>query len=152
MQASAAHIGDVIHEEMSSPMTGSGQSRTRTVWYWVTTICLVSGVLSGGIGELTRSWGTMETVTILGYPAYVLTIIGAWKVAGSVVLLAPGLGRAKEWAYAGVFINMTGAAASHAFSNDFGPGAYHVITTLFLAALAVISWALRPPSRVWSGH
>jgi len=89
----------------------------------------VIALVSGGIGELTRNWGTLETVTILGYPTYVLTIIGAWKLIGSAVLLAPGLGLVKEWAYAGAFINMTGAAASHAFANDLGPGAYHIITT-----------------------
>lgn len=152
MQASATQFGEVIRGERSSPTTGSRRARTRTVLYWATTSFLVFALISGGIGELTHTAGTMDTVTVLGYPVYVLTIIGAWKLIGSAVLLAPNLGRLKEWAYAGVLINMTSAAASHAFSNDFGPGAYHITTTLSLAVLAVISWSLRPSSRVWSGQ
>jgi hypothetical protein len=60
-------------------------------------------------------------------------------------LLAPGFPRLKEWAYAGIFFNMTGAAAvSHAVHGD---AVWHVIVTLIFAVLAVVSWALRPPSR-----
>jgi len=39
-------------------------------------------------------------------------IIGFWKVLGGIALLAPGFPRLKEWAYAGIFFNMTGAAVS----------------------------------------
>lgn len=119
----------------------------KRVGYWAATIFLVFALASGGIGELLRSWGTMETVTILGYPAYFLTIIGLWKLAGSIVLLAPRLPRLKEWAYAGIFFNMTGAAASHIVSGNYGAGGYHVIATAGLAVLAIVSWALRPQSR-----
>jgi hypothetical protein len=79
----------------------------------------------------------------LGYPVYVLTILGWWKVLGAIVLLAPRLPRLKEWAYAGTVFDLTGAAASFALRGDSaglsGP--------LFLAVLALASWALRPPSR-----
>ncbi len=59
--------------------------------------------------------------------------------------LAPRLPRLKEWAYAGIFFNMSGAAASHAVSHD---ATWHVIVTASLAALALASWALRPQSRI----
>jgi uncharacterized membrane protein YphA (DoxX/SURF4 family) len=119
----------------------------KTITYWLSTALVAFSIGSGAIGELTHSWGTLETVTILGYPLYFLTIIGIWKLLGAAAILAPGLPRIKEWAYAGIVFNMTGAAASHAFSNDFGPGGYHIIATLSVAALAVVSWALRPSSR-----
>jgi uncharacterized membrane protein YphA (DoxX/SURF4 family) len=102
---------------------------------------------SGGIAELGRMWGTMETVTILGYPEYFLTIIGLWKLAGTVALLAPRLPRLKEWAYAGIVFNMTGAFISHAAVGDYGPNGSHLIATGAIALLAVASWALRPQSR-----
>jgi hypothetical protein len=54
----------------------------------------------------------------LGYPVYFLTILGVWKVLSAPALLAPRLPRLKEWAYAGIFFDLTGAAASHAFSGD----------------------------------
>jgi hypothetical protein len=52
--------------------------------------------------------------------------------------------RLKEWAYAGIFFNMTGAAASHAVCRD---AMWHVVVTLAFAILAIVSWSLPPPSR-----
>jgi hypothetical protein len=60
------------------------------------------------------------------------------------VLLAPRLPRLKEWAYAGIFFDLTGAAASHAISGD-SPG--NIATPLVLLLIAAASWALRPQSR-----
>jgi uncharacterized membrane protein YphA (DoxX/SURF4 family) len=91
--------------------------------------------------------GTLDTVRVLGYPPYLLTILGTWKILGSIAIVIPGFPRLKEWVYAGIFFGMTGAAASHAMKGDFGPFAYHIVITLSLAALALLSWALRPQSR-----
>jgi hypothetical protein len=121
--------------------------KTKVIGYWVTTAILVFVIFSGAVGELTHNWGTLETVTILGYPLYVLTIVAVWKMAASIALLAPGFPRLKEWAYAGIFFNMTGAAVSHAAVGDYGAYGYHLIVPLTFAGLAVTSWALRPPSR-----
>jgi hypothetical protein len=120
----------------------------RTIAYWTTTGVLVFAMLSGGIGELGQHWGTLETVSILGYPPYFLTILGLWKVLGTIALIGPRFPRLREWAYAGIFFNMTGAAASHAFAGDYGVYGFHVIATLLLAVLAVASWALQPQSGV----
>ncbi|WP_223192487.1 hypothetical protein [Paenibacillus sedimenti] len=54
--------------------------RGRVITYWVTKALLAFVVGSGGIGDITNQWGTLETVEILGYPVYFLTIIGVWKV------------------------------------------------------------------------
>ena len=69
---------------------------------------------------------------------------GVWKVLGGIALLAPRFPRLKEWAYAGAFFDLTGAAASHVVC---GSATWRVVMTVVLAALALISWALRPPSR-----
>lgn len=119
--------------------------KIRTIAYWSTTAIILFVMLAGALGELTHQWGTLETHTILGYPVYLLTIIGIWKVLGSITLIVPGFLRLKEWAYAGMFINMTGAFLSHAIVSD---GAYHLIATATIALLVVASWALRPQSRV----
>ncbi|MGC1105542.1 MAG: DoxX family protein [Candidatus Acidiferrales bacterium] len=113
-------------------------------WYWTITILLVIGLLGGGITELLRLPTNVQGIMALGYPAYVVTILGAWKVLGSAALLAPGFPRLKEWAYAGIFFNMTGAAISHAVCHG---AAWHVVVTLGFAALDVASWATRPQSR-----
>ena len=78
---------------------------------------------------------------------YFLTIIVVWKVLGAIAILVPGFARLKEWTYAGIFFNVTGAAASHWAVGDYGVYAFHVLVNLFVAALVVASWALRPQSR-----
>ena len=77
-----------------------------------------------------------------------MTIIGFWKLVGAIAILTPGFPRLKEWAYAGIFFNMTGAAATGMF---VGVAPWHVIVDLILTAMTVASWALRPPSRRLEG-
>jgi hypothetical protein len=101
-------------------------------------------LLSGGLAKLTRQRQNVEGMVHLGYSLYFITIIGFWKVLGVIAILVPRFPRRKEWAYAGIFFNMTAAAASHAVCRD---AAWHVIVTLSFAALAIASWALRPQSR-----
>ncbi|NOU73911.1 DoxX family protein [Paenibacillus sp. LMG 31458] len=123
------------------------QPRGKVIAYWVTTSLLAFFLGSGGIGELSHQWGTLGTVEILGYPVYFLTILGIWKVLGTIAILLPGLPRLKEWAYAGIFFGMTGAAASHAIVGDYGAYAFHIFSPLSFAILALASWTLRPKSR-----
>lgn len=118
--------------------------KSKTIAYWATTGILVLAMLSGGIAELARQRDTVAGMVHLGYPLYFITIIGCWKVLGSIALLVPGFPRVKEWAYAGIFFNMTGAAVSHAACGD---AAWHIVVTLGFAVLAVISWAFRPSNR-----
>ena len=81
----------------------------------------------------------------LGYPLYFLVILGIWKLLGAVALVIPRFPRLKEWAYAGVIFDLTGAVASLLASGLIGAGtvAYPIVMT----GVAVASWALRPPSR-----
>jgi len=74
----------------------------------------------------------------------VMTLLGACKVLGGLALLAPGVPRLAEWAYAGIVFNLVGAALSHA---AVGHPMTKVMAPLVVLAVAVASWALRPPSR-----
>src|SRR4051794_27013175 len=114
-------------------------SRAKVVGYWTATVILAFVLLSGGAAELARQRDTVAGMVLLGYPVYFVTILGAWKVLGGVALLAPRFPRLKEWAYAGIFFNMTGATASHAACGDYGKYAFHLIVPLIFAALAVVS-------------
>ena len=116
----------------------------RAVAYWATTVFVVLNMLSGAFAELARFQPTSDGMQALGYPIYMMTILGAWKVLGSITLLVPRFPRLKEWAYAGMFFNMTGAAVSHFVVAD---EAWHVWYTASLAILVLVSWALRPESR-----
>jgi hypothetical protein len=123
-------------------------SKAKSITYWTTTILISLALLSGGITELIRQPDTVRGTELLGYPAYICTILGFWKLLGAIALLAPGMPRVEEWAYAGIFFDLTGASASHTFAGDYGPGYFHVIVPLVIAAIAFISWALRPQSRI----
>jgi uncharacterized membrane protein YphA (DoxX/SURF4 family) len=112
--------------------------------YWFITALLAFAMISGGAAELTRRPENVEGMLHLGYPLYLITILGFWKVLGGIAILAPRFPRLKEWAYAGIFFNMTGAFASH---GAVGDGVGHLVATGLIATLAVASWALRPQSR-----
>jgi uncharacterized membrane protein YphA (DoxX/SURF4 family) len=124
----------------------------KSVVYWIATALIAVETLAGGATDIAHGRSALvsgtpvvDVVTSLGYPVYVLTILGIWKLLGGATLLAPRLPRLKEWAYAGVVFELTGAAAS-LFMRGYGVG--DILTPLVLALLAVVSWALRPSSRM----
>jgi DoxX-like protein len=121
-------------------------TKPKLIGYWVTTGLFAAAFLAAGASELASAPAAVAPTLALGYPAYFVTILGVWKVLSVPALLAPRLPRLKEWAYAGIFFDLTGAAASHAISGD-PPG--KIATPLILLLIASASWALRPPSRTW---
>lgn len=123
------------------------QPQGKRIAYWTVTLLLAAALMLSGIGQLMQLGGNLELITNLGYPHYIMTILGIWKVLGSIALVMPGFPRLKEWAYAGIFFLMTGAALSHAFADDYGSSGFNVILPLSYAALNIASWALRPKSR-----
>jgi hypothetical protein len=124
-------------------------NRRRVIGYWVATGLLAATFLASGIAEVALAPSVVATMRELGYPLYFVAILGVWKVLSVPALLSPGLPRLKEWAYAGIFLDLTGAAASHLISGD--PLA-KVATPLVLLLIAAASWALRPHSRTLGAH
>ena len=122
--------------------------KMKSISYWVFTGMVASFIGSGGAAELIHVQGNIDGLAQLGYPPYFATIIGFWKLAGAIAILVPGFPRLKEWAYAGIFFNMTGAAATGVFTHS---AAWHVAVDLVLTALTVASWALRPATRRLEG-
>ena len=123
-------------------------SRSRIIAYWIVTALVAFVLGSGGVADVSRIPAVVEGMTHLGYPSYFCVILGIWKALGAVALLIPKFPRLKEWAYAGAFFNLTGAAASHfAVGDDF----IKIAVPVIIAGLAVASWALRPSSRRLEG-
>ena len=117
--------------------------KPKLIGYWVATAAFALQMLIAGIGELTASRGLVQILVHEGYPLYLLTILGVWKLLGVIALLVPGFPRLKEWAYAGFFFDLTGAAVSGIAS---GTGAT-ILLPIMLILILVASWALRPSSR-----
>ncbi len=125
--------------------------KARSIAYWTLTILVALLIGSGGVSQVMQyRVNPHGVVPELAYPLYFFAILGVWKVLGAIAILAPGFPRLKEWAYAGIFFDVTGAAASCAFVGGYGAYAFHVIAPLVIAAFTVASWALRPPSRMVS--
>jgi len=123
-------------------------TKAKSIAYWITTI-LVAFFISGGVTQILQFRANPHgVVPELGYPMYFFLILGVWKVLGAIAILVPRFPRLKEWAYAGIFFDLTGAAASCAAVGGYGAYAFHVIAPLLIAGLTVASWALRPPSRM----
>jgi uncharacterized membrane protein YphA (DoxX/SURF4 family) len=125
-----------------NPLTKPGFTTGRIVGYWITTVLVVSELGVGGFGDLLQTNQVRGVVEPLGYPAYLLIVIGAWKLAGAAALLIPGFPRLKEWAYAGAVITYSSAVASHLI---VGTGKAAFAAAAVLLALTVASWALHPP-------
>lgn len=123
-------------------------AKTKNIVYWTTTVLVAFPIGSGGVAQLAHVQGTVDGfVRILHYPPYFVTILGFWKLLGAIAILVPGFPRLKEWAYAGIFFDLTGAAASCAAVGGYGAYGFHIIAPLLLAVIAVASWGLRPESR-----
>jgi hypothetical protein len=119
--------------------------------YWISTLWLALGMLATGTLQLFRVKAEgavappgVDGITHLGYPIYFLTILGVWKILGVVALLIPKFPLLKEWAYAGFFFAMSGAAFSHIASSD---PVNEIFPSLLLLTLTVVSWYFRPPDR-----
>ncbi|MEJ7623201.1 MAG: DoxX family protein [Pyrinomonadaceae bacterium] len=119
-------------------------TKIRKIAYWVSTIWLALGMTSTAIVQLIKMPDGVEAVTRLGYPSYLLTILGVWKIFGVVAVLIPGYPKLKEWAYAGFFFAMSGAAISHIIVGD---AVTEIFPSLLLLILTVVSWYSRPDSR-----
>lgn len=119
--------------------------KARKITYWSSTVLVALAFVAGGLADLSQSPDMAAAMTHLGYPAYLLTLLGVWKLLGAVAIIVPRLPRLKEWAYAGMLFDLTGAAFSHGVVGD---PASAVLTPLAIAALVLVSWALRPESRI----
>ncbi len=119
-------------------------STSRLMGYWITTGLLVIVMIGSGTAQLIQTKGMADGFRHLGYPLYLTRILGTWKVLGGLVLLIPGYGLVKEWAYAGFFFLLSGAVMSLIASGD---GFAQWIFPFTCALLTVGSWYLRPANR-----
>ncbi|PIF45954.1 DoxX-like protein [Chryseobacterium sp. 52] len=124
------------------------QKRNRII-YWIFTLWMALGMVSTAIVQLMKNKDELANFTNLGYPAYLMTIIGIWKLLGVIAVLIPKRPILKEWAYAGFFFVMSGAFISHIIVSDtLG----RTFPALLLLILVLISWYFRPADRKTSPY
>ncbi|KAA2223365.1 DoxX family protein [Chryseobacterium sediminis] len=126
---------------MNTPQ--QSQKRTKII-YWIFTLWMALGMVSTAIVQLMKSKDELLNFTNLGYPSYLMTIIGIWKILGVIAILIPKRLLLKEWAYAGFFFVMSGAVISHLIVGDM---AGRTFPAVLLLMLVIISWYFRPADR-----
>jgi len=122
-------------------------TKRNKIFYWIATIWLALGMVATGAGQLVNAkegQGGADMLAHLGYPLYLLTLLGAWKLLGAIAVLIPKYPLLKEWAYAGFFFLTTGAIFSHVAS---GEPVIEIFPALLLLVLTVLSWYFRPTDR-----
>lgn len=106
--------------------------------FWIFTIWMSLGMVSSAIVQLMKTKEEVDMFTHLGYPAYFMNIIAIWKILGVITILTPKFSPIlKEWAYAGFFFVMSGAAISHIVLGD---SMKEIFPALLLLTLTIVSW------------
>jgi uncharacterized membrane protein YphA (DoxX/SURF4 family) len=119
-------------------------TKKNRIIYWIATLWLALGMLSTGIVQLLKLKEDTDFIIAMGYPSYLLTLLGIWKILGVAAVLIPKFPLLKEWAYAGFFFAMSGAVFSHIALGD---PLKEVFPPLLLLILTVVSWYFRPADR-----
>jgi len=102
-------------------MTQPTSSKRTNLLFWVFTGLFSAFVLTGAIPNVMSAPEWVAVFEQLGYPLYMLPVIGAAKLLGIIALLVPGYPRIKEWAYAGFFFDLSGAVYSGLAVGGFDP-------------------------------
>ena len=118
--------------------------KRNNIIYWLATALLSFGMLGSGISQILHVKEMDELITHIGYPLYVMYIIGVWKILGVIAILVPNFKLVKEWAYAGFFFLLTGALFSHLAMGDEGKA---IFGPLFQTIFVILSWYFRPANR-----
>jgi len=80
--------------------------------YWIFTGLLVLSMLASAIPEIMGLEAGTKYMIALHYPLYLNMLLGVAKILAVIVILISGYPRLKEWAYAGLCIDLVGATYS----------------------------------------
>lgn len=125
--------------------------KRKNIIYWVATIWLCLGMTSTAIIQIFKLKAdgpdTEDNLLHLGFPSYIITLLGLWKILGVIAFLIPKTPLLKEWAYVGIFFTVTGALYAHLSSGD---SLSLIAPTLLYLVLIGTSWYFRPSDRKFS--
>lgn len=108
-------------------------NRTKIAFMALTALFAL-GMLPGAIMNIAQPDMVLEMVGKLGLPLHLLTLMGVWKLMGIVALANPRFAKINEWAYAGFFFDLSGAAYLHAAIGDFAGIAPPIVLLTLLVA------------------
>lgn len=122
----------------------SENTKGNSVGYWIATAILAVVLLLAGVMDLLGQPEVTEVMERLGYPMYLLALLGIAKLLAAIAILVPKYARLKEWAYAGVVFNFVAAIYSHISSSE----PEQIVAPGLLLVVTFTSWYLRPARRM----
>lgn len=97
----------------------TSQRRNKIIYWTLTLLMFVPGTLGAFAEAFTNGPASIVKIMIaLGFPLYLMKILGVAKIFGGIAILTGKLPRMKEWAYAGFAFDFLGATAAHIITGD----------------------------------
>jgi hypothetical protein len=91
---------------------------SRRKLYWLVSSPFVLLMVYFAWGSLANVPALVQAVMQLGYPPYVLEILGIANLLGVIAIIVGKIRVLKEWAYAGITFNLIAASISHVYIED----------------------------------
>ena len=118
--------------------------KTHTTARWIVTGLMASLMLLSAVPDVLRIPNAVAVFEHLGYPPYLLVFLGTAKILGVAAVLAPGIQRAKEWAFAGLTFDLIGALYSHLSVGDPPSAWMPAVIGLVLVSSTYAAYRIRP--------
>ncbi len=111
--------------------------KVNKIVHWTSTIIFAGMFLMSAMMYFTKSPELVAGMKFLGFPMFILPLLGTAKLLGAIALLQPKFKTLKEWAYAGFTINLIGAVWAHAATNT----PFTTVLVLFVVlAVSYVFW------------
>jgi hypothetical protein len=114
--------------------------KNQKILYWLVTGLMAAFMLLASIPDLLMSPQAVSIIGHLGYPIYLLPFLGMAKMLGVLTVLVPWFRRLKEWAFAGLVFDLTGALYSHLSVGDAASAWLPAVIGLVLVGGSYLSY------------
>lgn len=114
--------------------------KTIKITYWVLLVIFCLLLTADGIGGVSMAKEGVEALHRLGYPPYIMPLLGALKMLGVIALLQTKYQGIKEWVFAGITFNFIGAAVSHQASEHPFSEVMQPLVALIVMLIVYLFW------------
>ena len=90
------------------------------------------------MAKLTTNPALVQSFDAMGYPLFLMTILGVAYLIGIAAILQPVSDTLRQWGYAGFSVALVGAVASHILSGDPIANAVPGLFLLVILAVTVV--------------